>query len=186
MIEGNEPVHENFGTDLGNDLDEDGDPPRVWDETLEKPGCAFSRSIGDHVAKSVGVISEPEILEWSISPRDKFAIVASDGVFEFITSQSVVDMVAKFTDPIEAAKQVLAESYRLWLTFDERTDDITMIIIYFDDFKQSSSSASTSSSSSSGPLQQLSTAPVLQRNPSFPALLQENKPVRKVCIHVTC
>lgn len=176
MIEGNEPVHENFGTDLGNDLDEDGDPPRVWDQTLEKPGCAFSRSIGDHVAKSVGVTSEPEILEWTLTPRDKFAIVASDGVFEFITSQAVVDMVAKFTDPIEAAKQVLAESYRLWLTFDERTDDITMIIIYFDDFKQSSAI------SSSGQL--LSTAPVslLKRNPSFPTLLQENKPVRKVCI----
>ncbi len=38
QIEGNEPIHENFGTDLGEEIDEGGDPPRVWDATLEKPG----------------------------------------------------------------------------------------------------------------------------------------------------
>ena len=42
-------------------------------------------------------------------------------------------MVAKYRDPVAAAKHVVAEAYRLWLTFDERTDDITIIIIYFDD-----------------------------------------------------
>jgi len=45
----------------------------------------------------------------------------------------VVEMIAKFKDPIQAAKYVVTEAYRLWLTFDERTDDITIIIIYFDD-----------------------------------------------------
>lgn len=34
-------------------IQQGGDPPRVWDHTLEKPGCAFSRSIGDNVAKKV-------------------------------------------------------------------------------------------------------------------------------------
>ena len=64
----------------------------------------FDRSIGDYVAKKVGVCAEPEILVWNISPDDKFAVIASDGVFEFITSQNVVDMIAKIDDPIEAAK----------------------------------------------------------------------------------
>ena len=112
-----------------------GDPPRVWDATLEKPGCAFSRSIGDNVAKKVGVCAEPEIQAWDLSPDDKFAIIASDGVFEFITSQNVIEMLAKFSDPIEAAKHVVAEAYRLWLTYDDRTDDITMIVLYFEDVK---------------------------------------------------
>lgn len=104
----------------------------MWDQTLEKPGCAFSRSLGDYVGKGIGVTAEPEILEWAITAEDKFAVVASDGVFEFITSQSVIDMIAKFTDPIEAAKYVVSEAYRLWLTYDDRTDDITIIIIYFE------------------------------------------------------
>jgi len=33
------------------------------------------------------------------------------------------------------AKHVVAEAYRLWLTFDDRTDDITMIVIYFENIK---------------------------------------------------
>lgn len=53
--------------------------------------------------------AEPEILHWDIRPEDKFAVVASDGVFEFITSQNVAEMLAKFSDPIEAAKHVVAE-----------------------------------------------------------------------------
>lgn len=136
QIEGYEPIHENYGTGLGDEIDQGGDPPRVWDATLEKPGCAFSRSIGDAVGKSVGITAEPEILEWTISPDDRFAVIASDGVFEFITSQGVVDMINKYDNILEAAKHVVAESYRLWLTYDDRTDDITIIIIAFNQIKR--------------------------------------------------
>ena len=60
-------------------------------------------------------------------------------------------MIAKFSDPIAAAKNVVAEAYRLWLTFDERTDDITIIIIYFDDIKISPTSGSNSAVDSLSP-----------------------------------
>ena len=82
-----------------------------------------------------GVCAEPEILHWDISPDDRFAVVASDGVFEFITSQNVVEMLAKFKDPIEGAKHVVSEAYRLWLTYDDRTDDITIIVVYFENVR---------------------------------------------------
>ena len=35
--------------------------PRVWDESLERPGCAFTRSLGDSVAEECGVCAEPEV-----------------------------------------------------------------------------------------------------------------------------
>lgn len=146
QIEGNEPMHENWGTELGAEIDEVGDPPRVWDETLEKPGCAFTRSLGDSVAESCGVFAEPELLHWGLSPDDQFIVIASDGVFEFITSQNVVDMVSKFKDPLEAAKHVVSEAYRLWLTYDDRTDDITCIIITIDGMVAKAGSASGSNS----------------------------------------
>ena len=44
-------------------------------------------------------------------------------------SQMVVDMVAKYDDPQEAARAVVQESYRLWLQYETRTDDITCIVI---------------------------------------------------------
>lgn len=138
QIEGNEELHENWGAETGENIDESGDPPRVWDNSLEKPGCAFTRSIGDSVAEKIGVYAEPELLTWKLQPNDRFAIVASDGVFEFLSSQAVVDMVSKFSDPLEACKHVVAEAYRLWLQFDERTDDITMILINFEDIRQRS------------------------------------------------
>ena len=139
QIEGAEPIHDNWGEDgeTGNEIGE-GDPPRVWDRSLQMPGCAFTRSIGDSFAESIGVFAEPEILTWDIQPNDKFVIIASDGVFEFLTSQAVVDMVAGFADPLTAAKHVVSEAYRLWLTYDERTDDISIIIINFEDIRKKS------------------------------------------------
>ncbi len=136
QIEGNEPIHENWGAETGDFIDESGNPPRVWDSSLERPGCAFTRSIGDAVAEDVGVHAEPELLTWKLSPNDKFCVIASDGVFEFLTSQAVVDIISKFSSPLEAAKHIVQESYRLWLTYDERTDDISIIVVNFDNFKQ--------------------------------------------------
>jgi hypothetical protein len=42
------------------------------------------------------VCAVPEILLWEISPQDKFAVIASDGVFEFLTSQTVISLFALF------------------------------------------------------------------------------------------
>lgn len=39
--------------------------------------------------------------------------------------------VSKFDDPQEACLSVVAESYRLWLQHETRTDDITMVVIQF-------------------------------------------------------
>lgn len=61
-------------------------------------------------------------------------MIASDGVFEFLTNQSVADMVAKYPDPLDACKKVVQESYDLWLQYEVRTDDITIICIYIGKF----------------------------------------------------
>lgn len=50
----------------------------------------MSRSFGDRVAASVGVIAEPEIIEYKFVEEDKFFILASDGVWEFIDSPEVI------------------------------------------------------------------------------------------------
>ena len=50
QIEGDEPMHENWGGEAGESIDEVGDPPRVWTIDLDLPGCAFTRSLGDMMA----------------------------------------------------------------------------------------------------------------------------------------
>jgi serine/threonine protein phosphatase PrpC len=56
----------------------------------------MSRSIGDLVAASVGVSYEPEILEYSITPDDRFIVLGSDGIFEFLSNEDIVKIVVPF------------------------------------------------------------------------------------------
>ncbi len=62
-------------------------PCRVWLKHENIPGLAMARSFGDYVAASVGVISEPEVMNFEISENDKFFVVASDGIWEFLSSE---------------------------------------------------------------------------------------------------
>ena len=56
QISGMEPIHENWGdVKLGEDIDEGGDPPRIWSKYGEYPGTAFTRSLGDSIAEELGV-----------------------------------------------------------------------------------------------------------------------------------
>ena len=47
----------------------------------------MSRSIGDNVSKPYGVTHKPEIIKIAADKRDKFILLASDGVWEFISNQ---------------------------------------------------------------------------------------------------
>lgn len=38
--------------------------------------------------------------------------------------------VAKYRDPRDACAAIVAESYRLWLQYETRTDDITVIVVH--------------------------------------------------------
>ncbi|XP_048235193.1 probable protein phosphatase 2C 35 [Ricinus communis] len=115
-----------------------GDPPRLWVPNGMYPGTAFTRSVGDSTAETIGVIADPEVSVVQLMPNHLFFVVASDGVFEFLSSQTVVDMVARYADPRDACAAIAGESYKLWLEHENRTDDITIIIVHI---KESSNPA---------------------------------------------
>jgi serine/threonine protein phosphatase PrpC len=68
-------------------------PLRVWMKNLNLPGLAMTRSFGDKFGIQAGVTALPEILEFKIMEDDKFLIIASDGVWEHLSSQEVVILV---------------------------------------------------------------------------------------------
>ncbi|XWS39092.1 hypothetical protein CRYUN_Cryun18bG0020500 [Craigia yunnanensis] len=113
----------------GDEESQGGDPPRLWVQNGMYPGTAFTRSVGDSTAEKIGVIAVPEISVVRLTPNHLFFVVASDGVFEFLPSQTVVNMAAAYTDPRDACAAIAAESYGLWLEHENRTDDITIIIV---------------------------------------------------------
>ena len=128
QIDGVEPIHENWDCKLGDEIDDGGDPPRIWAQDQEYPGTAFTRSIGDSLAESLGVIADPELSEHRIAGNDRVIIAASDGIFEFITTRSCVETALLYNDPLEACKALVGESYKLWIEREDRTDDITIIL----------------------------------------------------------
>jgi len=131
QMEGKEPMHEDWGeVDLGVDIDTEGDPPRVWCMDHDYPGTAFSRSLGDTVGEDIGVNAEPEIITKEITARDEILVVASDGIFEFLTNQQVIDICAESNNPMHACSRLLEESYKQWLVYELRTDDITCIVMF--------------------------------------------------------
>ena len=69
-------------------------PYRVWDKTQDKgPGLAMSRSIGDGHAKTLGVLAEPDIFEYTLNEGDKFIVCASDGIWEYLSNDDVMNIV---------------------------------------------------------------------------------------------
>lgn len=145
QLEGLEPINDNDDSanedgdlELGEELDEGGDPPRVWSPDGDYPGTAFTRSLGDAMAEELGVFAEPEMLTREIKPEDRVIVLASDGIYEFLTNQSVIDICAKFSDPLEACRAVVAESYELWLQYELRTDDITIIVMFIEPIMEAS------------------------------------------------
>ena len=65
-------------------------PLRVWIKNENIPGLAMTRSFGDKVAESVGVISVPDVKEHWLDQNDKIIILASDGVWEFISNEECI------------------------------------------------------------------------------------------------
>lgn len=140
MVEGRRDFSLAWEEALGTNeqADDEGDPPRLFARSAHAqgvengPGCAFTRSIGDGAGEAIGVCAEPELVNKELREQDQFVCLASDGVWEFITSQEVVDKVVRFESPLEACRAIVAESYRRWLQFDVRTDDITIILGWLD------------------------------------------------------
>ena len=121
--------------------DEDGDfigPLRVYMKDKEMPGLAMTRSFGDYFGSTAGTISEPEVTEHILSEEDKFIVIASDGLYEFIQSEEVIEYVREFyerNDIVGCCEFLYKESCRKWLDEEEDTiDDITIILVFFEDY----------------------------------------------------
>ena len=111
-------------------------PSRVW--VNGRVGLAMSRSIGDGEAKDYGVVPDPEVRTFDLklptpgkNDGDRFVIVASDGVWEFITSQQAVDVVKRHTSAAAASKELVGLAEQRWQEGEgSYRDDITCIVAF--------------------------------------------------------
>jgi serine/threonine protein kinase/CRP-like cAMP-binding protein/serine/threonine protein phosphatase PrpC len=137
--DGLEVVPDDDGDDEGHDSS---DPPRVWHASHPWPGALFTRSIGDSMAKEIGVVATPELCEHVFTGDEQFVLLGSDGLFTFMTNKQVVDVVAQSltttvatgessNSALDACRTVVAQAYALWLVYDVCTDHISVVVVYF-------------------------------------------------------
>lgn len=118
-------------------FEEDGEtfgPYRVWKKGKPYPGITLSRSIGDLVATTLGVVPVPNFFEETIDCDTKFIVIASDGLWEFLSNKNVAEIVMfyyKKNDPNGACKALIKESTEYWNQEDVVVDDITVIVVFF-------------------------------------------------------
>ncbi len=129
-----------FGGIIRPMKDEDGNfcgPLRVYLKGKDIPGLAMTRSFGDYYASTAGTISIPEIREYIFQQEDKFLVLASDGLFEFIENDQVVNIISEYyekNDIVGCCEFLYKESYRKWIYEQEDiVDDITIILVFFEE-----------------------------------------------------
>ena len=117
--------------------EEDGEksgPYRIWKKGEVYPGIAMSRSVGDFIATSLGVIPEAKFIEEKIDQDCKFIVVASDGIWEFLDNKRVGEIVMPYyknDDPDGACKALIKEATEWWNKEDIVVDDITVVVVFF-------------------------------------------------------
>ena len=53
---------------------------------------AITRAMGDHIYKSQGLSAKPTIQKHILKPFDKFLVIASDGVWDFVEESEVIGL----------------------------------------------------------------------------------------------
>jgi len=127
-------------------------PPRVWLADRDIPGLCMTRSFGDNVAASIGVYSKPDIVTRRLEAEDKYLILCSDGLTEFMTNDEIISMAHKLAlnglSAKDIAAQLIREARRRWRhEEDDVVDDCTAIVVLLERSRadQPEERASTSS-----------------------------------------
>lgn len=69
----------------------------------------------------------------NLTDQDKFIVIASDGVWEFLSNDDVVRIVEPFyaqNTAEKAAEALIKEALKKWKQEENVVDDITCIIVY--------------------------------------------------------
>lgn len=106
---------------------------RVRIKGQEYPNIAMSRSLGDLCMKDYGLIAEPEVVGWE-RVTDGLVLAASDGVWEFLSSEEVVSIATcvlkQGGSHKDACSEILQAARKRWSkNVGVYCDDITVALV---------------------------------------------------------
>lgn len=105
---------------------------RVWLPNENSPGLAMTRAFGDFCLKDFGVIAVPEITHRQLTSKDQFIVVATDGVWEVLSNQEVVNIVSSASSRAAAARIVVESAVGAWKHKfpTSKVDDCAVVCLY--------------------------------------------------------
>ena len=94
----------------------------------------MSRSIGDLIASKIGVIPDPEIIEYNILENSRFIVLASDGIWDKINNNKICEIGKIYNinkDSDGFCNELIKIAKEKWEENDNCCDDITCIVLFF-------------------------------------------------------
>ncbi|PWA88858.1 protein phosphatase 2C family protein [Artemisia annua] len=156
-------------------LQDEPEVSRVWLPFDDAPGLAMARAFGDFCLKDFGVISIPEVSHRILTESDKFIVLASDGIWDVLSNQQVIEIVSSAPTRSSAARILVDSAAREWKSKypTSKMDDCAVVCMFLDG-KMDSESDNEEHGFSSATLQSnagesddgQNPEPFLQRNPT--------------------
>lgn len=115
-------------------LQDEPEVQRVWLPFDDAPGLAMARAFGDFCLKEYGVISVPEFSHHILTERDKFIVLASDGVWDVLSNEEVIEIVSSAPTRASAARILVDSAAREWKTKypTSKMDDCAVVCLFLD------------------------------------------------------
>ncbi|WJZ99424.1 hypothetical protein VitviT2T_017872 [Vitis vinifera] len=177
-------------------LQDEPEVPRVWLPFDDAPGLAMARAFGDFCLKEYGVISIPEFSHRMLTDRDQFIVLASDGVWDVLSNEEVVEIVSSAPTRSSAARILVDSAAREWkLKYPtSKMDDCAVVCLFLDgkmdsesDYEEQGFSTATLQSNHSGNAMESddgqNSEPSLQRNFTVRSS-EENDSFRRIPIEI--
>ena len=82
----------------------------------------------------MGVVPEPEFNLKTFKSNMKYIVIASDGIWEFLSNKNVCDIIKPFYkvgDVKGATEELIKQGSEKWENEGKSADDITVIILFF-------------------------------------------------------
>nr|AAL32574.1 putative protein phosphatase-2C (PP2C) [Arabidopsis thaliana] len=107
---------------------------RVWLPNCDSPGLAMARAFGDFCLKDFGLISVPDVSFRQLTEKDEFIVLATDGIWDVLSNEDVVAIVASAPSRSSAARALVESAVRAWRYKypTSKVDDCAAVCLYLD------------------------------------------------------
>lgn len=113
-------------------LEEEPEVFRIWMPDEDCPGLAMARAFGDFCLKEYGLISVPQVFYRMLTNEDEFVVLATDGVWDVLSNQEVINIVASSRKRSMAAKILVKYAVRAWRSKypGSKIDDCAVVCLF--------------------------------------------------------